>query len=51
LPLRRGFVCCSTEAKNASISAQRIIFDMSNLLQSVKREEIVFERILLPIVK
>jgi hypothetical protein len=28
LPLKRGFVCCSTEAKNASISAQRIIFSI-----------------------
>jgi hypothetical protein len=35
LPLKRGFVCCSTEAKKASISAQRIIFDMSLLLPSI----------------
>src|SRR3990172_2632612 len=48
LPLRRGFACCSTEAKNASISAQRIIFDMSNLLCLLRREETVFSLILVP---
>src|SRR4030042_1246818 len=48
LPLRRGFVCCSTEAKKASISAQRIIFDMSNLLYLLRREETVFSLILVP---
>lgn len=37
LPLKQGLVCCSTEAKKASMSAQRIIFDIMVLLFQEKR--------------